>query len=112
MRNRKRDAGAIVGAVTKVFQSSKLVWRLMADRDVPVALKLIPVISLLYLISPVDLIPDVFLGLGQLDDIGIVLLALKIFVDLCPKWIVEKHKAELNGEDVVDGSYQVIDEQP
>ena len=34
------------------------------------------VVSLGYVISPVDAVPDPIAGLGQLDDIGVVLLAV------------------------------------
>jgi uncharacterized membrane protein YkvA (DUF1232 family) len=34
-------------------------------------------IAILYLISPIDLVPDFILGLGWLDDLAIVLYALR-----------------------------------
>ena len=37
------------------------------------------ILSLVYILSPVDFIPDAILGLGQVDD-GIVLLALLWYV--------------------------------
>ena len=30
-------------------------------------------LTFLYFISPIDLIPDVFVGVGQLDDLGIII---------------------------------------
>jgi uncharacterized membrane protein YkvA (DUF1232 family) len=35
----------------------------------------IPAVAAAYVISPVDLIPDFLIGAGQLDDIGVMLLA-------------------------------------
>lgn len=32
---------------------------------------------LLYVISPIDLVPDLILGLGQLDDLGAIALTIK-----------------------------------
>jgi len=32
---------------------------------------------LLYVISPIDLIPDCFIGLGQADDLGAVILTIR-----------------------------------
>jgi uncharacterized membrane protein YkvA (DUF1232 family) len=51
---------------------------------VPTALKAVPVIALLYVLSPIDLVPDFIPGLGQLDDLGVILAALELFVRLCP----------------------------
>ncbi len=36
----------------------------------------IAVAAALYLISPIDVIPDAFLGFGQMDDLAIALLAV------------------------------------
>jgi len=47
-------------------------------------MKAVPLLALLYVISPVDFVPDFIPGLGQLDDLGIVLAALELFVRLCP----------------------------
>jgi uncharacterized membrane protein YkvA (DUF1232 family) len=47
-------------------------------------LKAVPLLALLYVISPIDFVPDFIPGLGQLDDLGIILAALELFVRLCP----------------------------
>lgn len=38
----------------------------MLDQRVPVKYKLIPLVTILYILSPVDIIPDVFLSLGEM----------------------------------------------
>jgi uncharacterized membrane protein YkvA (DUF1232 family) len=68
------------------------------------------------MLSPIDLIPDFVLGLGQLDDLGIALLGIALFVEMCPRAIVDKHRAALEAEmgpptkeeDVIDGTYRVV----
>jgi uncharacterized membrane protein YkvA (DUF1232 family) len=35
-------------------------------------------------VSPVDAIPDLLPGLGQLDDLTVIVLAVELFVWLCP----------------------------
>lgn len=107
-----------VGALTQLVRTLRLVWRLLFDSRVPVFPKLIILGAAIYVISPIDLIPDVILGLGQLDDIGIVLLAIGLFVELCPRAIVEEHRraiAEQAGgpilhadDDVIEGSFHVV----
>ena len=56
--------------------------RLIFDRRVPFWVKLVPVFSLVYIFSPIDLIPDVLLGPGQLDDLGIFIAGLTAFESL------------------------------
>ena len=51
----------------------KLIARLMGDRRISIFLKVIPIGALLYLISPVDLLPGmVFPVIGALDDAAVL----------------------------------------
>ncbi len=59
-------------------QNLLLAWRLLWDPKVPGALKLLlPVLAMIYWLSPIDLMP-----LLPFDDIVVVGLALKLFVEL------------------------------
>lgn len=59
-------------------QTILLAWKLVWDPKVPAALKfLLPVLAIIYWISPIDLMP--FL---PFDDIVVVGIALKLFVEL------------------------------
>lgn len=49
--------------------------RFLGARDAPVLPRLVLLAALVYLVSPVDLVPDVVPILGWLDDLGIVSLA-------------------------------------
>jgi uncharacterized membrane protein YkvA (DUF1232 family) len=62
----------------------RLAIRLFREPRVPTALKAVPVLALLYVLSPIDLVADFIPGLGQLDDLGVILAALEFFVRLCP----------------------------
>lgn len=109
-----------VGAAAQILRTVRLVWRLLFDSRVPIFPKLIILGAAIYVISPVDLIPDVILGLGQLDDIGVVLLAIPLFIELCPRAIVEEHRrviaaesgepAKRSDEEVIEGSFHVVSE--
>lgn len=77
----------------------RLGWRLLRDPRVPSWPKLLaPVITVLYVVSPVDVIPDFIPVLGQLDDIGVVAITLAI-ISMLAQWspaeIVEQHLASL-----------------
>ena len=54
--------------------------------------------SLVYLVSPIDFVPDVIPGLGQLDDLAVIVIGVKLFIELCPPEIVRQHLQELLGE--------------
>ena len=84
------------GALAEIFERGKLVWRLMQDQRVPTWIRIgIPAIVFLYFISPVDIIPDFILGLGQLDDLGVILLGMSLFIRLAPSNVVEEHRRAL-----------------
>jgi uncharacterized membrane protein YkvA (DUF1232 family) len=67
-----------------LIAQARLAFRLFREPRVPMVLKAVPLLGLLYVISPVDFVPDFIPGLGQLDDLGIILAALELFVRLCP----------------------------
>ncbi len=76
----------------------RLYWRLFRDRRVPLYLKLILLFTLFYVISPVDLIPEIFNPvLGVADDLALLLIALKYFVKLAPKDVVAEHIESIEG---------------
>ena len=90
------DLQGTLGFAGGLVKQGRLVWRLLHDGRVPGWIKLIPFAGLVYLLSPIDLVPDLMLpGLGQLDDLVVILLSLKLFVDLCPPGIVKKYLDEL-----------------
>src|SRR5690606_21921319 len=73
----------------------RLTWLLIRDPRVPLWTKVIPFVGLAYIISPIDIIPDVLLGLGQLDDLGILLGGMRLFEAVVPDYIVVEHRAEI-----------------
>jgi uncharacterized membrane protein YkvA (DUF1232 family) len=85
---------------------------------VPLFAKLAIPAAIVYLISPVDALPDLFPLVGQLDDIGIILLGLAIFMKLCPSHLVAEHEAAVNGgpsrpsaeraEEPIDAQYRWV----
>ena len=71
---------------------ARLAIRLFREPRVPMALKAVPVLALLYVLSPIDLVPDFIPGLGQLDDVGVILAAFEFFVRLCPSGAQTFHR--------------------
>ncbi len=76
----------------------RLVCRLVKDRRVPLAAKLIIPLLVLYLMSPIDLIPDFIPVLGYLDDLLVLMLAVWAFTKLAPPGIVAGIAGELAKE--------------
>ncbi len=106
-----------VGALANFVRTLRLVWRLMQDGRVPIFPKLIIPAAILYVLSPIDLIPDFILGLGQIDDIAVFFLSISFFIEMCPPAIVAEHRAALAAErartgppqePVIEGSYRVV----
>lgn len=54
----------------------RLLGRLLKDARVPTAEKALFVAAIVYVISPIDFIPDIFPFIGQVDDIYVVALSL------------------------------------
>jgi uncharacterized membrane protein YkvA (DUF1232 family) len=75
----------------EIWEQVRLVWLLRRDKDVPVYMKLLPLAAVIYVLMPVDLIPDIALGLGQLDDLTAVLVGAKMFIEMAPQDVVNRH---------------------
>ncbi len=69
----------------------KLFFRLAVDARVSLAPKVLLIGMLTYVILPADLLPDFLLGVGQLDDLAVILAGAKIFLHLCPAEVVQEH---------------------
>jgi len=70
----------------------KLYWRVFTDRRVSLLPKAILVAGIAYFVIPIDLIPDFpLIGLGQIDDLVVLVLALRGFIALAPRTVVEEH---------------------
>ncbi len=101
-----------------------LVFRLMLDRRVPLRLKLIIPSAVLYLISPIDLLPDLFPILGHTDDLIVVILALASFLLMTPRSVLNEYLtgrpaespptdtgAGQPREKVIEGQYRHVEDE-
>jgi uncharacterized membrane protein YkvA (DUF1232 family) len=105
-----------IGFFQQLIEQVRLCWALLLDNRVPLMLKLIPLGALAYVISPIDLIPDLFIGLGQLDDIGILMTAITAFNSMAPGDVVAEHVSRLRNGNTYrisrDKEGTVIDVKP
>jgi len=78
-----------------LFVQFRVALRLMREPSVPVLTRMLPLLAAIYLVVPLDFIPDVLPVLGQLDDLGVVALALELFLKLCPPRAKAFHESAL-----------------
>jgi hypothetical protein len=103
--------------IDKLVVQMKLILRLLRDRRVSPLLKIIPLFTVLYFIIP-DPIPLPF----ELDDWGVLIVGLYLFVQLCPPEIVAENleairkgtipgswKDKNESSDVVDVGFKELD---
>jgi uncharacterized membrane protein YkvA (DUF1232 family) len=76
----------------------KLACRLVRDRRVPLGAKAIIPLLVLYLMSPIDLVPDFIPVLGYLDDLLVLMLAAWAFTKLAPPGMAATIAGELARE--------------
>ncbi|MEO7673768.1 MAG: YkvA family protein [Pyrinomonadaceae bacterium] len=76
-----------------------LLGRLLKDARVPSAEKALFLAAIVYVISPIDLIPDFFPFIGQVDDIYVVALTLLRLVNRSDAAVVRQHWS--GGGDIV-----------
>ena len=69
----------------------QLYWRLLRDGRVSVWPKALLLLSFLYVLSPVDIIPDVIPFVGEVDDLVVLIVACRLFMYLCPPDVVREH---------------------
>jgi uncharacterized membrane protein YkvA (DUF1232 family) len=79
------------GFFGELWDRARLVYKLMLDPEVPIYLKALPLAGVVYLLFPFDFLPDVIPGIGQLDDITILVIGAKMFIDLAPQHVVARH---------------------
>jgi hypothetical protein len=100
------------GVFDDLLTRIKLIIRLMADSRVHPLLKIVPIVSFVYLLIP-DLAP------GPLDDAAILWVGSYLFVELCPPHVVEEHmralsltvhaqwrNSDIEDEEIVEGEFK------
>ena len=87
-----------IGFFREVWQQIRLVFYLLKDREVPIYLKAIPFVGILYALFPLDIIADFVPVLGQLDDLTLLLIGAKVFIEVAPPQVVARYIAQMRGD--------------
>jgi uncharacterized membrane protein YkvA (DUF1232 family) len=84
-RNQQKVAGRLDGMnrgpVAEIWDKVLMVWNYVRDPKTPWTAKILPLAALVYLISPIDAIPDVIPVLGLSDDVAVMLYTIKTITD-------------------------------
>lgn len=75
-KDRKQARGALNSLIMLIPNFLKLLVRLFKDSRVPMAEKAMLVGTIVYIVSPLDLLPDVIPFIGQVDDLYLAALVL------------------------------------
>lgn len=83
-----------LGVLTRIPQYLKLGWLLMGDPTVSPVGKAALGGGMAYAISPIDPVPGFIPVLGQLDDLAVLLLAIRTALRSCPTEVADARLAE------------------
>jgi len=81
----------VTDAVMMMPNIIKLIGRLLKDPRVPRRAKITLGLAAAYVMSPIDLVPEVIPVLGWADDVIIVMFALDSLIERAGRSVVEEH---------------------
>ena len=87
--------------------------RMMLNSQIPFKYKLLPILAVLYVVSPFDFLPDFIPMIGWADDLIVLILAISAFIGLSPKNIMrdaskDDQPQKNKSSKIFDGKYRVI----
>jgi len=100
---KKREKSELKGRMSNFMMflpnMIRLLGRLLKDTRVPTAEKALFLGAIVYFISPIDLIPDVFPFIGQVDDVYLIALTLLRLINRTNENVVRENWS--GGGDIV-----------
>ncbi len=66
-------------------QKVGLLWSLYRDKRTPLIVKVLPILAVLYGVSPIDFVPDFLPLLGQMDDLVMIVSLLLAAYNMIPR---------------------------
>ena len=88
---KKEARGILRRALFLIPNFLKLLARLFKDGRVPTAEKAMLIGAIIYVISPLDLLPDMIPFLGQVDDLYLIGLVLLRLLSRTPQDVIHEH---------------------
>ena len=93
------------GLARRLAMEVHTLWLIFRHRRTPWPAKAALVLLLLYLASPIDLVPDVIPVLGMLDDLLVAAAALWLAYRMTPRDVVEECRARADAAAVRRGNW-------
>ena len=90
-QERRIQRGFLKSALLLIPDFLKLLFRLLKDGRVPGAEKAMLIGTVVYIVSPIDLLPDFIPFLGQVDDLYLFALVLLRLLSRTPSDVVDEH---------------------
>lgn len=81
----RERAGKLKTDIPAIFLALK-------DKETPIAAKIFAGITVIYALSPVDLVPDFIPVLGYLDDVIVLPLFVALTIKFIPKDVLERNR--------------------
>ena len=91
VQDRKQARGFLHSTIMLIPNFLKLLYRLFKDSRVPTAEKALLIGAIVYVISPLDLIPDFIPFIGEIDDLYLVALVLLRLMSRTDDDILREH---------------------
>ena len=77
-----------------------MIWAMLRNPAAPIAAKITAILAAIYIIMPVDLVPDIIPILGWLDDGIIAYVLIKLAFKFLPKDMYESLKTQFEKKSV------------
>ena len=86
-----------VNVIRNFIIQVRLTWKLLRDSRVPLWVKGTFLASVAYIVSPLDFVPDAIPLLGQIDDLGVLAIGMKLLMEMSPAEVVAEHMESMTG---------------
>lgn len=94
-----------------LFKKIKTFYEYLFDKDVLFPKKILIILVFIYILSPLDIIPDPILGLGIIDDIIILLIAYNLYKRELKKYAHQKEKSKNKTDIIYNVDYIIKDKE-
>src|SRR5262245_15284022 len=91
LKNPKHRRGVLREAITLIPNFLKLLYRLFKDSRAPLAEKALLAGTIVYVVSPLDFMPDLFPFIGQVDDLYLVALVVLRLLSRTNEEVLREH---------------------